>query len=79
VDNGSNILRIAVDGRNSPHITLGHRTRNSRDWRLVALDLSFVQHYESSFWSVDYVITDEDSERSWIGQPIWSEFGEKLA
>lgn len=28
---------------------------------------------------MDYVISDEDSERSWFRQPVWSEFGKKLA
>ena len=26
-----------------------------------------------------FVISDEDGERSWIRQPLWSEFGKKLA
>lgn len=40
-----------------------------------------VQHNEFSCESVEYafVISDEDGERSWIRQPIWSEFWKKLA
>jgi hypothetical protein len=46
---------------------------------VVVLDLSFGQHNEFSLESVDYVIGYEDGEMSWIRQPLWSEFGKKLA
>ena len=66
VNNSANILRVAVNCRQSPRITRGARTRNSRDSRIVVLDLSSVQHNEFSLESVDYVISDEDGVRSWI-------------
>jgi hypothetical protein len=78
VNNSANILWIAVDGRESHRLTFSGGTRNGRDTRLVALDLSFVQH-KVSLGSVDYVISDEDGKRSWIGHPVWSDFWKKLA
>ena len=79
MNNSANILRVAVNGRQSPRIPRGAGTRNSRDLRVVVLDLSSVQHNEFSLESVDYVISDEDGEGSWMRQPLWSEFGKKLA
>jgi hypothetical protein len=48
VNNSANILRIAVNGRQSPRITLGAGTRSGRDRRIVVLDLRSVQHNEFS-------------------------------
>lgn len=48
VNDGSNILRVAVNSSESQRITIGVGTRNGRDVRVVVLDLSSVQHNEFS-------------------------------
>ena len=79
VDNGSNILRIAVDGRKS------QASRLMLELETLAISgLSFsicdlFNTTSSPSGSVDYVISDEDGKGSWIRQPVWSEFGEKRA
>jgi hypothetical protein len=49
VNNSANILRVAVNCSESQRITLGARTRDGFDARVVVLDLRSVQHNEFSF------------------------------